>query len=93
MVGMDFSYQIPDHSKVSGNNIISGGPDPNHFHPDYFGPMKTWKEPNLDSVRRAYELAKFVYERDGRQIINASVGGKLEVFNRGELSDFLKEKR
>lgn len=88
LVGMDFSYEIPAHSTVNGSNIISGGPDPNHFHPDYFGEAKTWKKPRLDRVQNAYELAKSVYESDGREIINATEGGKLEVFPRGILKNF-----
>jgi hypothetical protein len=33
-------------------------------------------------MEKAYAKARGVYERAGRRIVNASVGGKLEVFDR-----------
>ena len=90
LVGMDFSYSIPESSVVSGNHILSQGPDPNHFHPDYFGEGKTWKDPKLDRVLLSYQHAKSVYELYGREIVNATDGGKLEVFRREGLSEALQ---
>lgn len=37
----------------------------------------------------AYEMCKKVYEEDGREIINATVGGKLEVFKRKKLEEIV----
>jgi len=39
---------------------------------------------------KAYEMCKKVYEADGREIINATVGGKLEVFKRKRLEDVIQ---
>lgn len=36
---------------------------------------------------KLYEVCKKVYEKDGRKIFNATVGGNLEVFERVKLSD------
>jgi hypothetical protein len=83
---MDFHYEIPESSEIRGNHIMSKESDPNHFHPNYFGPGKTWKDPKLDMVSRAYRLAKDVFEQDGREILNCTAGGNLEVFSRAELS-------
>ncbi len=82
MIGMDFSYTIPDSVVRDGNHLLSTEDDPNHFHPDYFGKGRTWKDPKLDRVLASYQLAKRVYEEDGRRIINATAGGKLELFPR-----------
>lgn len=38
-----------------------------------------------ESVFNAYEICKRTYEKDGRKIINSTVGGKLEVFKRERL--------
>lgn len=40
-------------------------------------------------VFAAYEVCKQAYEEDGREIINATVGGKLEVFKRQKLEDII----
>ena len=82
LIGMDFSYTVPEDSKVDGAHILSMGDDPNHFHPDYFGKGKIWKDPKLDRVLANYQLAKLMFEADGRRIVNATAGGKLELFDR-----------
>jgi hypothetical protein len=82
LIGMDFSYSLPDTSQVTGNHILSQGDDPNHFHPDYFGKGKVWKDPKLDRVLASYQLAKQMFEADGRRILNATAGGNLHLFER-----------
>lgn len=82
LVGMDFSYQKPPSHDQQGNHIHSHGDDPNHFHKDYFGAGKTWKDPRLGRVLRSYMRAKFEFESVGRTIVNATPGGELELFPR-----------
>jgi hypothetical protein len=89
LIGMDFSYTIPDDADRKGDVIVSRSDDPNHFHPGYFGAGKTWKDPKLDRVLINYRLAGEVYRATGREIINATVGGKLEVFPRLGLDEAL----
>ena len=89
LIGMDFSYTIPDSAEREGDLLTSTEDDPNHFHPEYFGKGKKWKDPKLDRVLASYELAKRVYEADGRRILNATVGGNLEAFERVNYKDFL----
>jgi hypothetical protein len=91
LIGMDFSYTLPPGTVVKGNLYESQEDDPNHFDPRYFGAGKTWKNPYLNRVAANYELAKAMYEADGRIIYNCTVGGKLEVFERLDLSEFVKE--
>ncbi len=82
LIGMDFSYSVPESSQIDGVLITSMEDDPNHFHPDYFGKGKVWKDPKLDRVLANYALAKQMYEADGRRIINATPGGNLDLFDR-----------
>lgn len=82
LIGMDFSYVIPPEHEKKGDIIKSTTDDPNHFNPNYFGKGKTWKDPKLDRVLQNYQMAKFAYECAGRSIINATVGGKLDLFDR-----------
>jgi len=82
LIGMDFNYDIPVSHKRTGDVLLSDTDDPNHFHKDYFGKGKTWKDPKLDRVLMNYKMAKLVYECAGRRIYNATVGGKLEAFER-----------
>jgi len=82
LIGMDFEYQIPSSHKRTGDVLLSDTDDPNHFHKDYFGKGKTWKDPKLDRVLMNYKMADLVYRCAGRRIYNATVGGKLEEFER-----------
>ena len=60
--------------------VISEGNDPNHFSGNYFGCGFRWTLPRLDDSERAYRLAREVYASSGREILDATVGGKLQVF-------------
>jgi len=82
LVGMDFSYNIPDSAKVNGLEIESTEDDVNHFHPDYFGAGKKWHDPQLDKVLLSYKQSKLMFEAAGRKIVNATKGGNLNIFER-----------
>lgn len=82
LIGMDFSYDIPASAIVEGKSIESTDDDPNHFHPDYFGPGKKWHDPQLDRVALNFHLAKEMFEQDGRAVYNSTEGGQLEIFDR-----------
>ncbi|MFT5694775.1 MAG: hypothetical protein ACI9QQ_000750 [Myxococcota bacterium] len=82
LLGMDHSYSKPHDLIVRGNDWTSQSEDPNHFHPDYFGEGYRWHDPRTDRMEKAYAKARAVFERDGRRIVNATVGGKLESFER-----------
>lgn len=82
LIGMDFNYVKPDSVIENGKTWTSTEDDPNHFDPRYFGAGKKWHDPQLDKVKINYELARQVFELNGRTIRNATIGGKLEVFER-----------
>jgi hypothetical protein len=73
-----------DHHFTTGGTphrlVESAGPDPDHFDRDYFGRGVRWQLPDLEASEFAYGLAKRAFEASGRQILDATVGGKLTVF-------------
>lgn len=90
LVGFDHHYVIPASAKIDGNTILSTEADPNHFSPDYFGKGKRWHDPKVERMEQAYMAARAAFERAGRQIRNASAGGKLEVFERVAYADLFE---
>ncbi len=82
LIGVDFSYVIPDSAIVNGCNITSTEDDPNHFDKNYFGKGRSWHDPVLHRVIRNYQFADLVFKWDDRQVFNATKGGKLEAFKR-----------
>ncbi len=77
LIGVDHSFvdQGPANTEV-----VSKGEDQNHFAKDYFGKGARWHLPDLHNSEMAYRLANFVYRSDNRQILDATVNGKLTVF-------------
>jgi FkbM family methyltransferase len=88
LIGVDADYAIPDdalRSSAYGVQILDmKSDDPNHFDPDYFGKGYRWHDPQVDKMLEAYGEAKVVAEQHGIRILNAGIGGKLEVFPRVE---------
>jgi FkbM family methyltransferase len=87
MIGFDHNYTQP--KEVVEQDIIQDfAADVNHFHSGYFRGKK-WQAADVDMMEEMYRLAKTAFEEDGREIINATVGGKLELFSRMRLEDAL----
>jgi hypothetical protein len=59
---------------------VQSGTDADHFDPGYFGKGSRWNLPDLETSALAYSLARKAYEADGRRVVDATVGGALEVF-------------
>jgi hypothetical protein len=88
LIGFDHSYkQAP--GTVEQQVIQSYEDDINHFDPNYFRGKK-WQAADVDMMEALYRLAKEAFEKDNRTIVNATVGGQLELFSRQPLSDALK---
>lgn len=95
LIGVDADYEIPKDAKLAGDGRVKEldmtSDDPNHFHPDYFGKGKRWHEPNVDIMLQAYEEARRACDARGIKIVNATAGGKLEVFPRTDYDDLFSE--
>lgn len=94
LVGVDADYSIPADATLTGDgrvrHIDMASDDANHFHPDYFGKGKRWHEPNVDVMMRAYAEAQRACEERGVRILNATIGGKLEIFPRVSYDELFK---
>lgn len=77
LIGVDHSFQTKGRPHQV---VISQGDDPNHFHPSYFGKGFKWQLPDLEASEVAYKLARSHFESAGREILDATVEGKLQVF-------------
>ena len=81
LIGVDHNFA----SKGEANKtVVSQGDDPNHFAPNYFGKGAKWQLPDLDTSEIGYTLAREAYHKAGREVIDATVGGKLTIFPKVE---------
>ena len=86
LIGVDADYKIPEKVKndqaYDTSVLDMDTDDPNHFHPDYFGKGYRWHDPQVPKMIEAYTEARKVCDANGISIYNATIGGKLEVFER-----------
>ena len=87
LIGVDHSYgtQGKPHSTV-----VSQGADLNHFDPHYFGKGFRWQLPDLETSELAYRIAKYQFECHDREIVDATVDGKLQVFRKVDYQTLFK---
>jgi hypothetical protein len=77
LIGVDHNFT----SKGEANKtVVSQEDDPNHFMPNYFGRGIRWQLPDLDTSEIGYVFAREHFQKAGREVLDATVGGKLMVF-------------
>ncbi|MBW6467312.1 MAG: DUF115 domain-containing protein [Brevefilum sp.] len=77
LIGVDHSFA----AKGKPNQTVeSQGDDPNHFSPQYFGKGFRWQLPDLETSEMAYRMANQAFVGDNRQVLDATIGGQLQVF-------------
>ena len=77
LIGVDHSFSSQGKPNTT---VVSSGDDPDHFDANYFGKGFSWQLPDLETSERAYRMAKQVYFEEGREVLDATIGGKLTVF-------------
>jgi hypothetical protein len=86
LVGADHNFATKG---PANQTVVSGEKDESHFDPNYFAGGVKWQLPDLLQSEVAYTMARDMYAAFGRRVVNATEGGKLEVFDRMPVSDFL----
>ena len=86
VIGVDHSFK---QTGKSNETQVYEGNDENHFHPDYFKGMK-WQLADVYGSEVSFHLANYHYINAERQILDATVGGKLDVFPKVDFQEVLK---
>ena len=87
LVGVDHNSNIPGKANTT---VVSQGDDPNHFHPGYFGKGFRWQLPDFEMSEIGYRLARQAYELASREVLDATIGGKLTVFPKVDYASLFK---
>jgi len=89
LVGVDHNFK----AQGAPNELQKmEGADPNHFDPRYFQGHE-WQLPDLAGSEMAYSMARFSFERRGRKIYDATIGGKCQVFPKISFEEALQMAR
>lgn len=87
LIGVDHSFSTQGEANKT---IVSEGDDPNHFSPGYFGKGFRWQLPDLATSEKAYGMARDAFRAAGREVLDATVGGRLTVFPKVEYGSLFK---
>lgn len=79
LVGKDHSYKT---NAAAGEGIKSDGKEDNHFIKGYYKSGQNWDAPDFLSEEYAYKIARKEFEKNGRIINDATINGKLKVFEK-----------
>lgn len=88
LFGVDHSFSVNDSSKSNDIEKMTTE-DSNHFHKDYFAKGQYWGIPNLERSEIGFKMAKDAFESDNRNVFDATIGGKLNIFKRVSLEEAL----
>ena len=77
LIGVDHNFTDKGQANKT---VVSSGDDPNHFDPRYFGKGVKWQLPDLDTSEIGYAFACEAYRKAGREVVDATIGGKLTIF-------------
>lgn len=89
IIGMDHNFQTKKVNRPNETEVRDEEEDKNHFHPNYFPKGSKWETPDLISSEYFYNIAKNVFEKDGRKIIDCTIGGKCNVFEKGDINKYV----
>ena len=85
IIGMDHRYKYV--GQPNEEHVLSGA-DHNHFSSSYFGYGQTWDNPDLEHSEKSYRIAREIYEKNGKRIIDATLDGACEIFTKVNYKTF-----
>jgi hypothetical protein len=77
IVGVDHSFAVTGPSNEIATMKVK---DTSHFDPNYFQKGQKWGLPNLEASEDGYRQAMVAFNDDDRQIYDATINGKLQIF-------------
>ncbi len=83
LIGVDHEFKVMGKPNEKQDLAVD---DANHFDPRYFSGC-AWHLPDLQASENSYRMARFAFERSGRRILDATVGGKCEIFPKIDVSE------
>ena len=97
LVGVDHDYGILPDLFPTGKPIITAEniemANSVHFGDSHYKIGDRMGIPKFHFMEAGYRLARAEFEADGRRVVNATEGGKLEIFERESLDDVLARLR
>jgi hypothetical protein len=84
LIGKDHSYNT---DKKVGKEVLSTGNDGNHFLKNYYNKGQVYISPDYNGEEFAYKIGRDAFEKNHRIIKDATINGKLNVFEKIDFYD------
>lgn len=88
IIGCDHFYSGEEN--ISGNALVEVNDQENHFIKNYRKPGEVVNSANLDLMNESYRRARSFAEQNGIKIYNATRRGHLEIFERADFDEVLR---
>jgi hypothetical protein len=88
LIGCDHNFKTKGPANMT---VVSGEKDESHFDSKYFADGVKWQLPDLEGSELAYRMARDIYSASGKTLVNCTEGGKLEIFPKLSLNQFLHQ--
>ena len=88
LVGLDHNYKekgIPSKTETRRPEQ-----DESHFHRGYFPQGYKWQLPDLLRSELEFSITREAYEADGREVLDATIGGKCQIFKKVDYQDLFR---
>lgn len=85
IIGMDHFFK--ESGIAAKAEIRTQEKDESHFDPNYFPKGVKWILPDLEKSEYSYNIAKSFYNLNSRNIIDATIDGKCDIFEKGKLEN------
>ncbi|MEO6453573.1 MAG: 6-hydroxymethylpterin diphosphokinase MptE-like protein [Ginsengibacter sp.] len=86
LIGVDMTFEEQKVKKINLRDWEAEEDDPNHFDPRYFKKGFKYHNPTVHEILEQFAIGKTFFDKLGISILNAGVGGKLEIFPRVEFN-------
>lgn len=80
LIGLDHNYAEKGTPNKTETRISEQ--DSSHFHANYFPKGVKWQLPDLQRSEVDFEIARKVFQSNGREILDATIDGKCQVFEK-----------
>lgn len=88
LIGKDHSYST---NAVAGTAVKVGSDTQNHFFKGYYKKKQIYDAPDYSGEEFAYKVALDYYTKNNRLIMDATIGGKLDVFPKVKFEEIFQE--
>jgi len=89
LIGLDHNFK--EKGLANKVEVRSYEKDESHFDPNYFPKGMKWRLPDLTKSEIGYALARDFYQKNGRDIFDATINGHCQIFPKVDFQQLIRQ--